>query len=101
MESPRKTPVYNESPRRPIMRNGVEIPSLETGADDDMGGLKSPSPRVPIRTDADVSPLQLTKKDKSKQKEQKLQEEKGEVGNEGPSDAQPVKESDQSDKVSL
>ena len=79
MASPRKTPVYSESPRRSVMRNGVEIPTLETGADDEMGGMNSPSPRVPIRTDAEVSPLQLTKKDKSKQRQQKLQDEKDSV----------------------
>ena len=82
------------------MRNGVEIPSLETG-DDDMGGLKSPSPRVPIRTDADVSPLQLTKKDKSKQRQEKLQEEKDAASNDGPSEAQAATEPVQSDNVQV
>ena len=60
MESPRK-PVYNE---QKIMRNGVEIPTLDTG--DDLDRFGSPSPRAPIRTDKEVSPLQLAKKDKSK-----------------------------------
>ena len=95
IESPRK-PVYRESPGRQIIRNGVEIPTLDTG--DDMDRLNSPSPRAPIRTDAEVSPLQLTKKDKGKQRQDKLQEEKGTAENEGTTDSQPSKESDQSSK---
>jgi hypothetical protein len=94
IESPRK-PLYGESPGRRIMRNGVEIPTLDTGDDD---RLNSPSPRAPIRTDAEVSPLQLTKKDKGKQRQDKLQEEKDIAANEGTTDSQPSKESDQSSK---
>ena len=77
MESPRK-PVYNE---QKIMRNGVEIPTLDTG--DDLDRFGSPSPRAPIRTDKEVSPLQLAKKDKSKERQDKLQAEKDEAANEG------------------
>ena len=72
MASPRKTPVYSESPTKLVMRNGVEVPYLET--DDDLGGLNSPSPRAPIRTDAEVSPLQLTKKKKSKEEQPTTQQ---------------------------
>ena len=89
IESPRKP--YRESPGRRV--NGVEVPHLDTG--DDLDGLKSPSPRAAIRTDAEVSPLQLTKKDKSKQRQEKLQEEKDNAANEAPADPQP---SDQSKK---
>ena len=89
IESPRKP--YRESPGRRV--NGVEVPHLDTG--DDLDGLKSPSPRAAIRTDAEVSPLQLTKKDKSKQRQEKLQEEKDNAANEAPADPQP---SDQSNK---
>ena len=95
MESPRK-PFRGESPGRPIMRNGVEIPTLDTG--DDLDRLNSPSPRAPIRTDAEVSPLQLTKKDKSRQRQEKLQEEKIAAGNEGNTDSQPSNDLDQSSK---
>ena len=95
IESPRK-PMYGESPGRRIVRNGVEIPTLDTG--DDMDRLNSPSPRAPIRTDAEVSPLQLTKKDKSKQRQDKLQEEKDAVDNEGTTESQPSNELDQSSK---
>ena len=74
MASPRKTPVYSESPTKLVMRNGVEVPNLGTGADDDLGGFNSPSPRAPIRTDAEVSPLQLTKKKKSKEEQPTTQQ---------------------------
>ena len=80
MESPRK-PVYNENLGQKIMRNGVEIPTLDTG--DDLDRFGSPSPRAPIRTDKEVSPLQLAKKDKSKERQDKLQAEKDEAANEG------------------
>ena len=94
IESPRK-PMRGESPAQRIMRNGVEIPTLDTG--DDLDRLNSPSPRAPIRTDAEVSPLQLTKKDKSKQRQDKLLEEKG-AENEGTAESQPPDDSDQSSK---
>ena len=87
IESPRKP--YRESPGRRV--NGVEVPHLDTG--DDLDGLKSPSPRAAIRTDAEVSPLQLTKKDKSKQRQEKLQEEKDNAANEAPADSQPADQS--------
>ena len=80
MESPRK-PVHNENLGQKIMRNGVEIPTLDTG--DDLDRFGSPSPRAPIRTDKEVSPLQLAKKDKSKERQDKLQAEKDEAANEG------------------
>ena len=92
MESPRK-PVYGQYPGRQV--NGVQIPTLDTGDDD---RLYNPSPRAPIRTDADVSPLQLTKKDKSKQRQDKLQDEKIAAENGVGSDAQPLKDSDQSNR---
>ena len=93
IESPRK-PMYRESPGRRI--NGVEIPTLDTG--DDLDRINSPSPRAAIRTDAEVSPLQLTKKDKSKQRQEKCQEEKDNAANETPADAQA---SDEPTKVQL
>ena len=92
IESPRK-PIYRESPGRRV--NGVEVPSLDTG--DDLDRMNSPSPRAAIRTDAEVSPLQLTKKDKSKQRQEKLQEEKDNAMNETSADSQP---SDQSKEQS-
>ena len=72
IESPCKTPVFNESPRKGVFRNGIEVPNLDTGAIDGDGI----SPRAPIRTDVEVSPLQLASKEKSKQRQQKMQEEK-------------------------
>ena len=84
IESPRK-PMYRESPGRRV--NGVEVPSLDTG--DDLDRMNSPSPRAAIRTDAEVSPLQLTKKDKSKQRQEKLQEEKDNAINEASAESQP------------
>ena len=89
IESPRK-PMYRESPGRQV--NGVEVPRLDTGDDD---RINSPSPRAAIRTDAEVSPLQLTKKDKSKQRQEKLQEEKDNATNEASAEHQ---SSDQSSK---
>ena len=80
MESPPK-PVYTENLGQKIMRNGVEIPTLDTG--DDLDRFGSPSPRAPIRTDKEVSPLQLAKKDKSKERQDNLQAEKDEAANEG------------------
>ena len=88
MESPRK-PVYNE---QKIMRNGVEIPTLDTG--DDLDRFGSPSPRAPIRTDKEVSPLQLAKKDKSKERQDKLQAEKDEAANEGNLNVTPPKDAE-------
>ena len=85
--------MYRESPGRRV--NGVEVPSLDTG--DDLDRMNSPSPRAAIRTDAEVSPLQLTKKDKSKQRQEKLQEEKDNAMNEASAEPQP---SDQSKEQS-